>query len=664
MTIYDRELLQDEFAPEDIGVNVPAVPTIGDVIAERLSRRSVLKGLSAGAAAATLPFASVASAYAQAKGGASSLTFREVKHGYDERDHVAPGYRADVLIRWGDKMVKDAPAFDIKNQTGPAQAAQFGYNCDFIAYMPLPFGSRSSNHGLLFVNHEYTNNELMFAGFKEPHNGKTGLTRAQAEVDMAAHGLSVIEVRKENGRWRVVTDGRYNRRVTLNETAFRVTGPAAGHPRLRTKADPTGRLVYGTLNNCAGGSTPWGTVLSGEENFNGYFKGDAQKTPEAANHKRYGVEPWQNASWGNHFERFDVEKEPNEPNRFGWVVELDPYDPNASPVKRTALGRLKHEGATCVVSRDGRVAVYSGDDERFEYVYRFVTKGKYDPKNRAANYNLLDEGTLYAARFNADGTLTWLPLVHGQGPLTSANGFASQADVLIETRRAADLVGATPMDRPEDIEASPRTGRVYIALTNNTRRRPANDQNARARIDAANPRANNAAGHVVELIAPGGAGPQGDHAADTFRWEFFLMAGDPRDAAQGAKYGSGVSADGWLACPDNFAFDPKGRLWIATDGMPSATKPSYADGLFGTDVSGPGRAVTKRLYATPRGAELCGPCFTPDGRTLFVAVQHPAEDKDSVFDKPSTRWPDFKPDMPPRPSVVVITKADGGEIGS
>ncbi len=670
MSQLDRAHSYDpDFDPEDIGRNPSTAPTLQDVIDARLSRRGVLRGLAVAAAAGAAvagggPLGLAERALAQARSGVSSLAFKEVPHGLDDKLHVAPGYNARVLIRWGDKVLKDAPAFDIARQTGAAQAGQFGYNADFIAYMPLPLGSRSSTHGLLCVNHEYTNTELMFAGFKQPHNGKAGLTREQAEVDMAAHGLSVVEIRKESNRWRVIEDGKYNRRFTLNETAYRLTGPAAGDKRMQTSADPAGRLAYGTLNNCAGGVTPWGTVLSGEENFNGYWSGDASKTSEAKNHKRYGVEPWQDASWGKHFMRFDIEKEPNEPNRFGWIVEYDPYDPAAIAVKRTALGRFKHEGATCVVSKDGRVAVYSGDDERFEYVYRFLTKGKFDPANRATNYNLLDEGTLSVARFNDDGTLAWLPLVHGSGPLTVANGFNSQADVAIEARRAADLVGATPMDRPEDVEPNPRTGRVYIMLTNNTRRKKADDPDARQRANAANPRPNNASGHVIEMLAPGGDGPNGDHAADTFRWEMFLVGGDPADAAQGAKYGAGVSANGWLAAPDNCAFDARGRIWIATDGMPSATKPSLADGLFGADTSGPGRAVTRRFLATPRGAEVCGPAFTPDGRSLFIAVQHTAEERGSFFDTPSTRWPDFKPDMPPRPSVVAITKDDGGEIGA
>jgi len=316
------------------------------------------------------------------------------------------------------------------------------------------------------------------------------------------------------------------------------------------------------------------------------------------------------------------------------------------------------------VAPDGRVAVYSADDERYEYVYRFVTAGRLDPSDRRANANLLDQGTLSAARFDADGTVTWLPLVHGRGPLVPANGFSSQADVLVEARRAADLVGATPMDRPEDVEPDPVSGRVYVVLTYNERRKPKDDPSARERADAANPRPGNRWGHVIELIPPGGTGRAADHTADTYRWEFFILAGDPGKPEQGAKYGPGLSPSGWLAAPDNVAFDPRGRVWIATDGMPTQAQPPAADALYAADTAGPGRAVTRRFFAAPQGAEVCGPVLTPDGRTLFLAVQHPGEGRGSTFDNPTTRWPDFTPGMPPRPAIVVITKRDGGEIGS
>jgi hypothetical protein len=376
-----------------------------------------------------------------------------------------------------------------------------------------------------------------------------------------------------------------------------------------------------------------GTVLSGEENTRAYFFGKPDELPQAKAYKRYGITGKERYNWGKYHDRFNMQQEPNEPNRFGWVVEYDPYEPAATLEKRTALGRFQHEGATCALSHDGRAAVYTGDEARFEYVYRFITAGRVDPNNRAANLHLLDEGTLYVAKFAANGTVTWLPLVFGQGPLTPANGFNDQGDVLIEARRAADLLGATPMDRPEDIEPDPNTGRVYIALTNNTRRKP-------EQVDAANPRPDNKWGHIIEVVPPLVHG-EPDHTAITFQWEFFLIAGDPGQTAQGAKYGAPMSPHGWLTSPDNFAFDRQGRLWISTDGMDDTS--GVTDGLFATDVSGAGRAITRHFFRCPTGAQMCGPVFTPDGKTLFVAVQHPGDDDNSVFDSPRRAGPTSRP---------------------
>ncbi|MDJ0949780.1 MAG: PhoX family phosphatase [Alphaproteobacteria bacterium] len=634
------------FLPQekDGPVNPRPSPSLGDIVAQRLSRRSVLAGLAAAAGTA------ITSPWPRALAHGSSLTFQEIPQGGGPDHAVAPGYRADVLLRWGDPVLPGAPAFDPRAMSVDGQRMQFGYNADYVAYLPLPRWSTSPEHGLLFVNHEYTNRELMWPGLQ----AWDATTEAQARIEMAAHGASIVEVRKEAGRWRAVPDGILNRRLTALDTLVHVSGPAAGHARMRTKADPTGRTVVGTLNNCAGGTTPWGTVLTCEENFDLYFAGDPARTSEPDRFRRYGIGEKLLYSWHLNDSRFDIEAEPNEPNRFGWVVEYDPYFPDVPPVKRTALGRFKHEGATTVISADGRLAVYSGDDDEFDYLYRFVSDRPVDPENRLANHDLLDRGTLSVARFNADGTMDWLPLVYGQNGLDRSNGFARQADVLIETRRAADVLGATPMDRPEDVETNPRTGRVYVMLTINRER-------SEARIDAANPRADNRFGHILEL-APPGDGPVRDHSADQYRWDVFILAGDPSEAGHGARYHPDVSKDGWLTNPDNCAFDLRGRLWISTDQDTDQYDRGVSDGIYACDTTGPGRALTRFFYRGPIGAECPGLCFTPDGRTLFCAVQHPAEG--STLAAPATRWPDFAEGMPPRPSVVAITKEDGGEIGS
>jgi secreted PhoX family phosphatase len=341
------------------------------------------------------------------------------------------------------------------------------------------------------------------------------------------------------------------------------------------------------------------------------------------------------------------------------VVEIDPLDPASTPKKRTALGRFKHEGAESIVNKDGRVVLYLGDDERFEYVYKFVTRGRFNPDDRAANMNLLDEGTLSVARFGDDGKGEWLPLVFGQGPLTEANGFKSQADVVIEARRAGDLLGATKMDRPEDVEPNPVTGKVYVMLTNNNKRKP-------EQVNAANPRPDNAVGHVVEITPA-----DGDHAGGAFAWDVLVKCGDPAIAAVGAAFNPATTDNGWFGMPDNCAVDSQGRLWVATDGN-SFKGTRTTDGVWAMETDGDLRGTSKLFFRVPVGAELCGPCFAPDTRTLFVAVQHPATDnvKDwpefgraSSFEDPATRWPDFKDGVPPRPSVVVITRDDGGVIG-
>lgn len=648
-------------ASEDTPTNVSEADTFGDIVQSRyLSRRSVLRGMTAVAAitAIMVPLETMVSRAAQA--ATAGFNFDEIEHGVDETHHVSPGYSADVLIRWGDPVLPGAPDFDPRGQSADAQAMQFGYNNDYIGYASLPFGSQNSDRALLCVNHEYTNEEVMFPGIERQDKiDFPEMTADLVNIEMAAHGGTVMQVERVGGTWRPSEDRSLNRRITAN-TRMRLSGPAAGSDRMKTSGDPTGTRVLGTVNNCAGGMTPWGTYLMAEENFHGYFWGDlADDHPEARNYKRYGV-PGNWYAWGRYHDRFDITKEPNEANRFGWVVEVDPYDPQMTPVKRTAMGRFKHEGAQTIVNGDGRLVVYQGDDQRFDYLYKFVTDGRYNPNNRAANRDLLDSGTLFVARFDADGSATWLPLVFGTGPLTPANGFDSQADVLIETRRAADLLEATPMDRPEDVEANPVTDAVYVMLTNNTRRKEGDE-------NAVNPRADNTFGHIVEMTPP-----NGDHGALTYKWDILVMCGDPSNPDHKAEWGPATSENGWFGAPDNCAVDHRGRLWVTTDQGGNWPKTGTADGVWALETEGPNRGSGKMFFRVPVGAEMCGPVFTPDDETLFVAVQHVATDgvkdyapfgRNSSFEDPATRWPDFDDNMPPRPSVVAITKDGGGRIG-
>jgi secreted PhoX family phosphatase len=622
-------------------VNLPG--SIRDVIGEALSRRDVLK-----AGLASL-FVIAGRGLAAEKG----LGFTPIAGSTEDRLIVPKGYEHDIVLRWGDPLARGVRRFDPADWTARDQAKAFGYNCDFTTHLNLPWGSDDPRRGLLVVNHEYTDPELMFPGYA-PGNP----TREQVEVEIAAHGASVVEVRRDrDGRVTYAMDSGFNRRITA-DTPMELTGPAAGHPLMKTHADPTGTRVLGMLNNCAGGVTPWGTVLSGEENFHQYFAGlgSLPEGPVAQVHARYGIPKGPTPrGWERYHGRFDLSLEPNEPFRFGWVVEIDPYDPLAMPRKRTALGRFLHEGATTALAADGRAVVYMGDDAAFEHVYKFVSKGGLPPSpelrragprpERKGGLGLLDAGTLFVAKLDSDGSGEWMPLVHGEGPLTEANGFLSQADVLLNTRGAADLLGATKMDRPEDIERNPVTGAVYAVMTNNKAR-------TAEQIDASNPRAANKCGHVVEILEEGN-----DAAARRFRWSLFLVCGDPKDPST---YFAGfpkekVSA---VSAPDNIAFDALGNLWIATDGQRGSIGKN--DGIFVVPTEGAERGYVRQFLSAPDGAEVCGPSFTSDHRTLFVAVQHPGEG--GTLEKPRSRWPDGT--GAPRPSVVAVRRAADGVVGA
>jgi uncharacterized protein len=456
-----------------------------------------------------------------------------------------------------------------------------------------------------------------------------------------------------------------------------LSGPAAGHPRLCTQADPQGRTVRGTFNNCASGRTPWGTYLACEENVAPYFVNDSGQISAAQD--RIGV-PTSKASWGfrwhEHDPRFDAARHPNEVNRFGWVVEIDPYDPKSTPVKRTALGRMAHEGATVTLASDGRVVVYMGDDDfrsKFEHVYKFVSRRPYVPgatPGGAAQRDLLDDGTLYAARFDPGGLGEWIPLVHGSDGLVAAAGFASQADVLIDTRSAADLVGATYLDRPEWTALHPRTGEVYLALTNNTNRgkgKPLGRPDAQPLgSDGPNPRAPNLMGHIIRWREQGA-----DAAATRFAWDVFVQAGDPahpdplkRGNAQGAVA---------FAQPDGLRFDPRGVLWIATDSSSqNMVTPDWErignNQLLAAD---PVTGEIRRFLTGPRGCEITGVVFAPDLRTVFVNIQHPGEApiahpgrNDPARPLAHSTWPGGATAGRPRSATIAIRRDDGGPIGT
>jgi uncharacterized protein len=634
-----------------------------DVVADVVNRRKMLKAGAviavAGAGLATAGAGTAAADRGHGHGGdhghgGTGLDFEPVAPNDVDALVTPPGYDQRVVIRWGDPVVPGAPRFDFANQTAAAQAKQFGFNNDFCGLVEIP-GCR--DQWLMVSNHEYTTESAMFFGY-DANNP----TRAQAEIAWAAHGLSVVLVEKNRrGGLEVKLDRQYNRRITLT-TPFEVKGPAAGSKYLKTSADPTGRRVLGTQNNCSGGVTPWGTVLSGEENFNQYLaNADLVTDPVAkARNARYGIVGGASLrKWERFDKRFDLAQEPNEANRFGWIVEIDPLDPHSTPVKHTALGRFKHEGANIIISRDGHAVAYMGDDERFDYMYKFVSDEKYKPGNsrfaREHNKKLLDAGTLYVAKFTGDspaaefdgtgkvpsdgefdGAGEWIPLAHNNRSFVP--GFTAE-EVYVFTRLAADVVGPTKMDRPEDVEPSQKSGKIYAALTNNTDRGKPGKEAA----TEINPRVNNKHGHVLEITEQ-----RGDHTGTRFAWKLLLLCGDP---ASPDTYFAGYdkSQVSPISCPDNVAFDSRGNLWISTDGNAL----SHNDGLFAVPVEGRERGHVKQFLTVPHGAETCGPVVTDD--FVLVSVQHPGELTGAGADNPLSHWPDGGTSQP-RPSVVAVWK--------
>jgi hypothetical protein len=607
------------------------------------ARRTVLR-LSMGAAAAALYGPLVAGCTTAASG--SRLGFQSVPASQADAVVLPPGYTARVIAPWGEPVgVAGAmpPWQPDARHSAADQALQFGMHHDGLQFLPLD-GSR---RGLLVMNHEYTDENLLHA------DGRAPWTAEKVRKSQAAHGMSVSEVALFDGQWQLVRPSAYARRFTAY-SPFAVGGPAAGHALMRTAADPEGRTVLGTLSNCATGLTPWGTVLSGEENWAGYFDGPA--SPDA-DQRRWGLRQQGWSQWAAHDERFDAARHPHEFHRFGWVVEVDPMDPQSTPVKRTALGRAAHEGAWVAATKDGRAVVYSGEDARFEYIYKFVSRDRIAPGGGRANRRLLDHGTLYVARFDADGRGRWLPLVHGQGPLMAANGFADQGEVLIKTRQASDLLGATKMDRPEWLAIDPNTGTVYCTLTNNSQRGAV----GQPAVDAANPRANNSMGHIIRWRE------DGDFDATALSWDHLLLAGDPANERPEAR--GNVRGDPF-GSPDGLAFDPRGLLWIQTDAGGSARgQDDYArlgnNQMLACDVD---TGEVRRFLTGPVGCEIVSAAFTPDARTMFFNVQHPGEaprgGNDPVDPTRHSRWPDGAQASRPRSATVVVTKDDGGPIGS
>ena len=591
--------------------STPVNPSLTDPVCTRLAqmnRRQILK-----AGAATLGATTSMTSSAANKGSDSSfLSFNEasVNQGADLK--LAKGFTYKPIISFGDPLKPGMEAFDPLKLSEEEQKNRFGGSADFTHFFQ---DKKDKNKGILCVNNEFPE----FAQNPEPE-----------ERELAAFhsvGCSVIALQKNSqGEWQVDLNSTLNKRITPTTKAV-ITGPAAGNKRLVSSASADGIQSAGTFGNCAGGFTPWGTYLTCEENVQTYFSGDVKSHPEAANLKRFGFKG------KPHFfskcdKRFDLQSDAQSPLHFGWVVEIDPYSPDEPIRKHSMLGKAKHECAEMTIDKHGHAVVYTSDDQTFEYIYKFVSKEKYREGNRQHNLKLLEDGTLYVAKFFEDGSMKWLPMVYGQGALTEKNGFKSQGDVLLDTRSAADLLGATPMDRPEDISISPKTGKVYFLMTGNRAR---NDQ----RLNVAN-KVVRGSGHIIELSA--------DHHSDSAKWDFLVICGQDLADDTNSKFHKDTTFPGRFVYPDNGTFSPDGEFWVCSDGYGF---PGFSDGFWHCEIEGQ-RGLTRRLATAPKGAELTGPCFTEDGRNLFMAVQHPAS-------FPNGSFPDFN-HLKARSGVVLISK--------
>lgn len=650
---------------DELPSNHSTNPHIQDVIS--LGRRKVLAG---GAAVGALAFLGASlpglaqAAEPMARGikdvpfrRRTRLPFAPVAVTRADTITVPAGYTATTFIPWGTPITGRYPAWlEDASNSAEDQAQQVGMHHDGMHFFPMNarLGGRQSDHGLLVLNHEYIDAPLLHP------NGPTVVDGKRVNVDevrkeINAHGVSVVEIRRgPRGEWSVLPSSR-NRRIT-GATPMRIEGPARGHALMRTRYSPSGTSTRGTLNNCSNGHTPWGTYLTCEENWAGYFASADSELPRELS--RYGVRGSGRYGWetvaGDEFERFNATRTAadasgdyrNEPNTFGWIVEIDPFDPTSTPVKHTALGRFAHEGLVFAPVKPGRpVVCYSGDDSQNEYIYKYVSRDRYRPQR--SDGRLLDDGTLYVARFNPDGSGDWLALDYDNPDFQRACEaagirFADQGEVLVNTRLAADIVGATKMDRPEWGAVHPDTGDVYFTLTNNS---------SREQAIPSNPRTPNAYGHIIRWREG-----SRDFAGTRFNWDLYLLAGPESDSRSPA--GRALDGSNIMASPDGLWFDDEGRLWIQTDMSGSQLR----TGPFGNNqmlVSDPRNGETRRFLVGPLGAEVTGITATPDFRTLFVNIQHPGEGSTST--NFTSSWPDGT-GRRPRSATVIISREDGKRL--
>ncbi len=608
----------------------PAAATtdFDEVVEAAISRRGFLRGVVAyGSGAAVMGSGLLYGTSVDAQ-TVSRFGFAPIPIATDGTVHVPEGYSWQSVAKWGQPLFSDAEPFDPQNAVGVASSDRvFGENTDGMEAFVV--GGRQ----VIAVNHEYVNTKINL-----PQNVDGVPTSADDVLTLQnMQGVTVMEVAEGPDGWDIVVDSDLNRRITHN-TPMTLAGPAAGHPLVQTAADPAGTTALGTMNNCGAGKTPWGTYLTCEENFNGYFGSTDPEFERPEDYARYGIGLEGRYAYEKYDERFDISQNPNEPRRFGYIVEIDPSDPNSTPIKHTALGRFKHENAAAVIAPDGRVVVYMGDDERGEFMYKYVSNGVYTPGGPTSE--LLDDGQLYVAKFDNDLTGKWVALT------PEATGM-DEAEIAIFSRVAASKVGATTMDRPEWVAVNPVAAEGYCCLTNNRNRGiKSNAGGDPTPVNGPNPRAENNYGQIVRWYPS-----NDDHGSDTFTWDLYVMAGNP--TVHDDRYGGSpnINEGNLFNSPDGMMFDSTGLLWIQTDG-----NDSNADGFAGMGnnqmlAGDPATGQIERFLTGPQGSEVTGLTWSADRRTMFVGIQHP----DAPF-------PDGEGVLP-RSTIIAIKRADNAPVG-
>ncbi|KEC86278.1 MULTISPECIES: PhoX family protein [Acinetobacter] len=695
-----------------------------DILEQRISRRSLITKTASGAAALALASSLVGcnddddnnSTPTTTVKKPEKFTFNPVAKNLNDIVTVPAGYEANVLYALGDPLTQTIPDWDDNNvPSGVSFTARSGDCHDGMSYFGLnsnssKYDAKASNRGLLVMNHEYINQTFLHPKGATKVNGRRPEDEVIREVN--AHGVSIIELKKDatTQKVEIVKSSPFNRRITAS-TVMDFAGTVAGSDLVKTKYSSSAKQTRGTHNNCGNGYTPWGTYLTTEENFIGYFvrnKGDDAKrsAAEIIALNRYGLKDgassrygWETAigaiesqdlydRWNASITADSADKDyRNGANTFGWIVEIDPFDSRSNPVKRTSLGRFAHEDCRSSRLIEGEnLAFYMGDDSRGEYIYKFVSDAKWDAKDVNGGYRAGDKymnsGKLYVAQFNNDGTGKWIELAYGKNGLNDSNTvypFKSQADVTTFARLAGDSVKATKMDRPEWVAVNPENGEVYVTLTNNSNRGTAHA------LDAANPRnysdpeggKGNVNGHIIRFHEK-----DNKTTAESFTWDIYLFGAEAKMASNINL--SGLNDNNDLSSPDGMWFDPRGVLWIQTDDgaytdttncmMLAALPGKVGDGAKAITSAGQetivGKQVTdenlRRFLTGPKQCEITGVTMTPDYKAIFINVQHPGEDSPS-FDKPSSNWPASQKDPSnktarPRSATVVITRKDGGVI--